>query len=227
MKLEIKQSIKAAQVDTGSLQKPVTTQVAVVTEKPVLKEAFKRNSHRLRLKFYRKGVATMESGSYAAKRLNTEVLAALAKRLPVKEKEAVKGFVLVSERGILVRPCEILKDRQTFFCSGKVMSLEAFEPGRAKLLTRDELIEILVQKGYAARIEIKDSKERVQGIAIGERGDGYSTLFYVKGNQLRWKDIETKRNKYNAKELVSVIGTDQNKEKLLVDLRKVMMGNSN
>jgi hypothetical protein len=174
----------------------------------------RRNGHRTRVAWEAKGVGLLSAKTWLFPSLNETAI----KRV---EKMAVTGtkpvFLHLHEanRGDLLVPVRLAADGIHFICGPKnaKMALDVFPPNSVKVLSEGTLIEGLLKSGKTAKVRCVSGAE-IEGMVFGDCSKPYAELVHRVNGKLVLKDIETRRNVHNQKELVSLLATDKDAKRV-------------
>jgi hypothetical protein len=182
--------------------------------KPAVKakmDEFVRNRHNIRAKYELLGVGLNSSGSYLVGDINRSECDRL---VGIKNKKIVGKpmfMVLESGKGQLVREV-VSADKNLFTVNGKLMSRKVFPPGMCEILTQTEFAKLLkheaaLKKNEVIELRTRGDQKHLTGLLLGEITRPYSALVYAKEGKLHIRNVETKANIHNAREVCSLVSS--------------------
>ena len=177
------------------------------------------NTHTDRLEKQAQGVALMKSGSYVSPDFDAKEYNALTglNRTTIHFEETKFVVIATGARGSLGRLAQISKDRKyARYSGGSIIPLALIH---AETFSIAAFVKLILQS-VAKTVEALDGR-KFTGLLYGSIEKQYSTLWYVINGQLVQKDVETRRNDWNARDLVTVVETDLAK---VEEVRKLMQG---
>lgn len=180
-----------------------------------------KNTHSLRKKFD----DPSQFWSHVHENLDDTLLAANrqldASHIPFDSE--VVAFNIEGKKGNLMRLGCLSKDRRYIrTLSGTVFIAELLKAQPMNI--QDVVRDLIAKQEYASIVRVDDGVT-ITGFLFGDKGKDYSMCVYAINGKIALKDIETRRNVYNKKELVAFKGiSSEAKSKLVTAMTELLNG---